>query len=164
MTVTVNGFNIGTDCSVTFSDNYGDSFTAQDLGHLMDVETAATDTAVKITPITGGGVPIFQTVWDGGTGRLTFSRVNTNLQQMILDLMSAYFSSGIIPVFSMMMNVLDRNGTVDEYLYSGLQFTKPNFGNFAALKEVNQMVDLVWAQCVATGGGLPFLSGVAAAA
>jgi hypothetical protein len=164
MAVTVQGFNIGTDASVTISDSFGDVFTANDLGYLMDFDSEADDSEIKITPITGGGVPVFQTVWNGGRGRLMYTRMNGNFQQMILDLMAAYYSSGIIPQFALSLSVLNRDSSVDEYLYTGMQFTKPKFGNFRALKEVDQAVDFVWSQCVATGGLTAFLTNLAAAA
>lgn len=167
MAVSVNGnagYNIGTDASVVVQDNYGDQFPLDSLGHVMDIDTEADDTPIKITPISNGGKPVFQVVWNGGHGRFTFTRVNGNLQQMILDLMRAYHDSGVIPQFTLSINVLNRDGTVDEYLYTGVQFTKPKLGNYKAMKEVDQALDFVWSDCVATGASAPFLTGLAAAA
>ena len=158
------GYNVGTDASIVMQDNWGDTFPLTDLGHVMDIDTKATDTAIKIVPISNGGIPIHQVVWEGGTGSLMFTRVNANFQQMILDLMNAYHQNGIIPQFSLSLSILNRDGTVDEYLYTGVQFTKPDFGNFKAMKEVDQKVDFVWSQCVSTGGTAAFLAGLAAAA
>lgn len=160
----INGFNIGTDASVVVSDNFGDVFPLEALGHVMDVETDAEDTEVKIVPITRGGKPIFQTVWNGGRGRFSFARFNGNFQKMILELMAAYHNSGIIPVFAVSMSILNRDASVDEYLYSGVQFTKPKFGNYRALKEVDQGLDWVWSDCIGTGGLTAFLTGLDAAA
>ena len=157
------GYNIGTDASVVVQDNFGDAFPLDALGHVMDIDTDATDTAIKIVPISNGGIPVHQVVWEGGTGYFSFTRVNGNLNQMILDLMQAYHQNGIIPQFTLSISVMNRDGTVDEYLYTGVQFTKPRFGNFKAMKEVDQRLDFLWSDCIATGGSQPFLANVAAA-
>lgn len=157
------GFNIGTDAGVAIADNYGDNFPVDSLGHMMDFDSRATSSVIKIVPITNGGKPIFQTVWEGGTGRIRFARVNGNLQAMILELMDAYHSSGIIPVFSIAASILNRDTSIDEYLYTGVQWNTPEFGNYAAMKEVDQHLDFMWSNCVRTGGGSAFLTGLAAA-
>lgn len=157
------GFSIGTDIGVAISDNYGDNFPVDSLGHMMDFDSAATSSVIKIVPITNGGKPIFQTVWEGGTGKIRFARVNGNLQAMVLELMDAYHSSGIIPVFSIATSILNRDSTIDEYLYTGVQWNTPNFGNYAAMKEVDQNLDFMWSNCVKTGGASAFLTGLAAA-
>lgn len=158
------GFNIGTDIGVAVTDNFGDSFPIDALGHLMDFDSKADSSIIKITPITRGGKPIFQTVWNGGTGSIQLTRVNGNLQAMTLELMSAYHQTGIIPVFSIQTSILNRDGTIDEYLYTGVQWETPDFGNFRALKEVDQRMAFMWSDCVKTGGAPPFLTGLAAAA
>src|ERR1039458_4653290 len=158
------GYNIGSDAACVITDDGGDVFPLDALGHVMDIDTEANDSVIKVVPISNGGVPIFQVVWDGGTGKFMFTRVNGNLQRMVLDIMAAYHQRGIIPQFTLSISILNRDGTVDEYLYTGVQFTKPKFGNFKAMKEVDQTLDFVWSQCVATGGSAAFLSNLAAAA
>lgn len=157
------GFNIGTDIGVAVSDNYGDAFPIDALGHMMDFDSIAASSMIKITPITRGGKPLFQTVWNGGSGHIQFSRVNGNLQAMTLELMAAYHNAGIIPVFAMSTSILNRDGTVDEYLYSGVQWETPHFGNWRALKEVDMRLEFLWTDCIKTGGASPFLTGLAAA-
>lgn len=156
------GYSIGTDLGVSISDNFGDQFPIDALGLLMDFDSSADDAIIKVVPITNGGKPIFQTVWVGGKGRMTFTRQNGNLQSMVLELMAAYHNSGIIPSFAIAISILNRDGSIDEYLFTGVQFQTPHFGNFAAMKEVNQGIDFVWSDCVKTGGGTPFLTGLAA--
>lgn len=158
------GFNIGTDASIVCSDSQGDVFPIEALGHLMDFDTEADDTPIKITPISRGGKPVIQTVWNGGHGRFMFTRVTGNLERMVLDLMAAYHDSGIIPQFAVSVSILNRDGTVDEYLYTGVQFTKPKLGNYKAMKEVDQGLDFLWSDCVATGASQPFLTNLAALA
>lgn len=161
-TINGTGYNIGTDISVAVSDDQGDAFPINALGHMMDFDSEADDTEIKIVPITNGGKPLFQTVWAGGHGRITFTRVNGNLQAMILELMAAYHNFGLIPQFAIAVAILNRDGSVDEYLYTGVQFNKPKFGNFKAMKEVDQSLDFSWSDCVKTGGASVFLSNVAA--
>jgi hypothetical protein len=161
-TINGTGYSIGTDIGVVVSDDQGDFFPIDALGLLMDFDSQATDSLIKIVPITNGGKPLFMTVWVGGHGRMMFTRQNGNLQAMILELMSAYHTQGLIPQFSIATNILNRDGTVDEYLYSGVQWTTPHFGNFKALKEVDQALDFSWSDCVKTGGATPFLTALAA--
>jgi hypothetical protein len=157
------GYNIGVDIGVAVTDNFGDAFPIDALGHMMDFDSAADDNEIKVVPITNGGKPIFQTVWVGGHGRITFTRVNGNLQAMVLELMSAYHNLGIIPVFSLATSILNRDSSIDEYLYTGVQFRTPHFGNYAALKEVNTGLDFSWSDCIKTGGPTSFLTELAAA-
>lgn len=161
-TINGTGYNIGTDIGVSVADNFGDAFPIDALGLMMDFDSTADSSIIKVVPITNGGKPLFQTVWNGGTGKISFTRVNGNLQSMALELMAAYHTLGIIPVFSIAASILNRDGTIDEYLYSGVQWNMPHFGNFAALKEVNQSIDFSWSDCIKTGAASPFLTNLAA--
>lgn len=155
------GYNVGTDIAVAVSDDQGDAFPIDALGHMLDFESEADETEIKIVPVTNGGKPLFQTVWNGGHGKITFARVTGNLQAMILELMAAYHGRGLIPQFAIATAVQNRDGSVDEYLYTGVQWKTPAFGNFKALKEVDQSLGFSWSDCVKTGGASVFLPGVA---
>lgn len=158
------GFNIGTDAAVVVTDNFGDSFPIDQLGLMMDFESDYDDAEIKIVPITGGGVPVFQTVWAGGHGRIGFTRRNGNLEQMTLELVQAYHSIGLIPIFTMLTSVLNRDGSIDERLYTGVQFNRPRFGQYRALKEVDQAVQFSFGLCTPVGGVTPFLTQLPTAA
>ena len=164
MSLSVNGFNVGTDASFVVTDNLGDVFFDDSLGHLMDFSTEAVDQMIKVQPITRGGVPVFQTTWNGGTGHMMYSRFGPTFQQMFLDLAAAYHASGIIPQFNLQLGVRNRSMVVDTYLYTGVQFTQPKFGNFRASKEVDMSVNFGWSTCTGTGALASFLSSVAQAA
>lgn len=153
-------YNIGTDVSIVVSDDQGDVFPLDALGHVMDFDTDADDTEVKVTPISNGGKPLFQTVWAGGHGRIMFTRVNGNLTRMVLELMAAYHDVGLLPIFALSTNILNRDGSVDEFIYTGVQWNRPKFGNFRALKEVDQSLDFSWSDCRAVGGSAPFLAAI----
>jgi hypothetical protein len=159
-TVVINGFNVGTDAQVSIADNFGDIFTAEQMGHLTALDSTAEDSPLKVTPITNGGVPIYQTIWNGVSGTMTFVRNGPPFGQLIIDLMQAYYISGIIPQFSMAVNVRNRDGSIDEYMYTGMQFSKPSFGNYQGVKEVDMKTNFVASQLMTTGSALSFLTGV----
>ncbi len=157
-TLNLNGYNVGTDIAVVISDDFGDVFPADFLGHLMEFNSQADDTMLKVTPISNGGIPIFQTLWAGHSGKMSFTRVSGALASMTVAMMNAYHSAGIIPQWNISGSVLNRNGTVDEYLWSGVQWTKPREGDFRHEKEVTQELDFSASLLTITGGALPFLS------
>lgn len=161
---TINGFNVGTDTRLAIQDQFGDVFTDSMLAHLMEFDSESEDTDLKITPITTGGVPIYQTIWNGVRGSLMFTRVNGSFQAMFLDIMNGYFNSGLISQFTMSQTVRNRDGSIDEYIYTGVQFSRPRFGRFQSVKEVDMRMDFRAGQVQAVGTLSSFLTGLANAA
>ena len=159
--LTINGFNVGTDITLAISDSIGDIFVSEDLGYLTEFDSTADDTPLKVVPIDNGGIPIFQTIWSGVSGSMIFVRNGPAFGQLIIDLMNAYYLAGIIPQFNIAVNVRNRDGTIDEYLYTGAQFSKPSFGNFRGIKEVDMKVAFVASQLQTTGSAVSFLAGIA---
>ena len=162
-TATLNGFNVGTDASVTISDQFGDVFPAEALAHLTEFDSESEDVEIKIVPITLGGVPIYQTIWSGIRGRMTFARVNGSFEGMIVNLMDLYYDLGVIPMMAITQTVLNRDLTTDQYLFTGVQLVRPRFGNFRATKEVDMMLEFRAQRIVLLGGVTPFLSGIVGA-
>lgn len=152
------GFNTGVDSAIIIADAFGDVFPAEALSHLMEFDAESEDVELKIIPITGGGVPIYMTIWAGIRGHLMFTRVSGAMQSLILELMSDYFDSGLIRYFSITQNVQNRDGSIDGYLYSGVQFVRPRFGNFRATKEVDMRLEFRASTCTLTGGVSPLLN------
>jgi hypothetical protein len=152
------GYNVGTDASVTISDQFGDVFPADLLGHLMEFDSESEDTELKIIPITNGGVPIYQTIPGGYMGNMQFARVNGNFQAMVSELWNAYHQQGLITQLSLTLNVLNRDGSVDEYLWSNMQIKKPRFGNFRHEKEVDMRMGFSASLMTISGGSTQFLS------
>jgi hypothetical protein len=152
------GFNIGTDSSIIIADDYGDVFPAEALSHLMEVDYESEDVELKIIPITGGGVPIYMTIWAGIRGHLLFTRVSGGMQAMIASLMDAYFTNGTVPFFTLTQTVLNRDGSMDSYLLTGGQWSRPRFGNYRATKEVDMRLEFRASQMTLTGGVSPFLN------
>ncbi len=162
MAITIQGFNVGTDASFAVTDAYGDIFIDDSLGYLMEFESQSQDIDLKIVPITQGGIPVYQTLWSGVQGTLMITRVGPSFQQLFMDLMNGYYVAGLIPQFTLTLNVRNRDATVDEYLYSGLQWLRPRFGNFRGTKEVDMQVDFHASLVQATGTLSAFLSNLAA--
>lgn len=160
MANTISGFNIGTDLSVVISDQFGDIFPAELLGHVMEFDSESEDTELKIVPITNGGVPVYQTIWSGVRGRIMFTRTNGALTNMVIALMSAYHDAGLIPSFSITGTVMNRDGSIDEYMWTGVQWVRPRFGNFRATKEVDEQLEFRASRIIGTGSFTSLLSGL----
>jgi hypothetical protein len=159
---TINGFNVGTDVRFVVQDSFGDVFSDAQLGHLASFDSKSDDVMAKITPITTGGVPIYQTLWNGVSGSMKFIRVGPSFQQLFMDLQAAYFNSGVISQMTIAASVRNRDSSIDEYLFTGVQFMKPNFGSFTATKEVDMSVGFSASLLQATGTLSTFLSALAA--
>lgn len=161
--VFINGFNVGTDFSATMVNNFGDIFPLEELGNLTEFESESLDKELEVTPISNGGVPIFQTIWGGVRGSIGFARANANLESMVMDLMSAYHDAGVIPQFTLSAAVLNRDGLVDTYTLTGMQLSKPKFGSYTGLKEVDQRIEFRASRMKKSGFGSGFLTGILSA-
>ena len=160
----INGYNVGTDIQLTIADAFGDVFPAEVLGHVMDFSSRSEDTLLKVTPISNGGIPIYQTIWAGHSGRMRFARVNGALQSMVVSMMDGYHRLGLIPQWIVTASILNRDGTIDEYAWSGLQWTKPSHGDYRHEKEVDMEIDFSASILRITGGYSPFLANFPVAA
>ena len=147
----VNGFNVGTDVSFSFADQYGDLFSDDMLGHLTEFSSQSEDNVIKVTPISNGGIPIYQTIWNGNMGRLGFVRTGPAFTQLFIDLANGYHTAGVISQFTISANVRNRDGTVDSYLYQGVQFTQPRNGDFRSTRQVDLEVGFRASLLTATG-------------
>ena len=163
MAIQIQGFNIGQDIALSMMSSAGDIFLAEQLGYVMDFDAEAEDIELKIVPISGGGVPIIQDIPCGWRGSIMFTRFGPALTQLAIDLSDAYHDQGIIQQFLMMGNVLNRNGQIDEYIFQGLQFVKPRFGNFRTDKEVDQRIDFRASRLRSAGSSVQFLPNLLAA-
>lgn len=156
----VQGFNVGTDVSFAIMDDYGDVFSEDMMGLLTQFDLRSVDVRMKVTPINNGGIPVNQTVSNGLRGTLTFVRVSGAFQQMYIDLSNGYYGSGAIPQFTISMNVRNRNGSVDQYLINGVQFSDWNFGDYRGTKEVDLRISLEASQMLGSGSLATFLNNV----
>jgi hypothetical protein len=148
----INGFNVDTDVSFVLQDQFGDLISAGMFGHLIEFESQSNDKTLEVTPITTGGIPIYQTVWNGINGDMRFARVNGAFQQTFSDLMSSYYLAGIIPQMTLQVRVRNRDGSVDTYMFVGFQFSKPRFGSFNATREVDMRVSWMSSTMISKSG------------
>lgn len=156
----VNGFSVGTDVSFSIMDDYGDVFSEDMLGLMTEFDIRSTDVRMKVTPINNGGIPINQTVANGVRGQMSFVRVSGAFQQMYIDLQNAYYESGTIPQFTIVFYIRNRDGSVDECMITGVQFSDWNFGNFRGTKEVDLRIALEGSQMTTNGSLGSTLAGV----
>lgn len=164
MAITIQGYNVGTDTSFSITDQYGDLFLDSEMGRLIDFDARSDDKTLKVTPIDNGGLPIYQTIWSGVTGRMRLVRYGPTFDQLMAELMSGYYGFGLIPQFSMVLSVRNRDASVDEFLLPGFQFARPDFWKSNAEKEMEEGVEFHASQIIGTGALTPFLGGLSAAA
>jgi len=143
-TMNINGYNIGTDISLTMSNDFGDQFTAVSLGHLMRVEATMDFEQLKVTPITGGGLPLYEAVPNGASGTMEFTRYNGGMTAVFANLMNAFYNQGILPHWNIEVNVMNRDMTVDAYNFQGAVFSRPQFGNFDGIRETTQTLEFAF--------------------
>jgi hypothetical protein len=161
--VSIQGFNVGTDVSFTILSNYGDLLTPAIMGYLTDFESSSRTIKLSVNPITTGGVPVHQTIWNGGSGTMAFARTGPNISAVMIELSDAYHDGGLIPQFSISANVRNRDSSVDAYLYTGVQFDDPRHGDFRATKEVDQRFTFRFGRLTGTGPLSAIMSALASA-
>jgi hypothetical protein len=136
----LNSYNVGTDISVSISDDQGNQANAEDLGKLMEFEATEDDVENTIHPITDFGVPEHITIPRGWTGRMTFTRMNGALIDMLINRQASWYNGGIAVGFTITATVMNRDQSFDQYQFNGVAFSKGGFGNFRAEKEVDQQI------------------------
>ena len=149
--VTISGYNVGSDVSFAIMDQYGDVFTEDMLGLMTQFDLRSVDVKMKVTPISQGGVPVLQNIPNGLRGTMTFVRVGPAFSQLYIDLSQGYYDSGLITQMTISMNIRNRNGTVDEYLVTGVQLSDWDFGDFRGTKEVDCRMSIEASQMYGTG-------------
>jgi hypothetical protein len=162
----LNGFNIGQDISVQFQSDGGvagglggGTFTADNLGHLMNFSAEIIDKEIDVIPISNLGRPLYDTVYHGWRGKLTFTRVNGQLTNLLADLMNKFFNSGTRVHFNISVTVLNRDGTTDRVNFTQCSLSKGTFGDFKADKEVDQSFSFRAQNMTSTAGSLATQAG-----
>lgn len=156
--VTIQGFNVGSDVSFAIMDQYGDVFSEDMLGLMTQFDLRSVDVTMKVTPISRGGVPVHQCIPNGLRGTMTFVRTGPAFSQLYMDLSQGYFNAGIISQMYVMMNVRNRDGTVDEYQLDGVQLCAWDFGDFRGTKEVDCKLQIEASQMYGSGALATFLT------
>jgi hypothetical protein len=156
--VTIQGFNVGSDVSFAIMDQYGDVFSEDMLGLMTQFDIRSTDIKMHVTPISQGGVPVNQCIPNGVRGTMSFVRVGPAFSQLYVDLSQGYYTSGLITQMQIMMNIRNRNGSVDEYQITGVQLCDWDFGDFRGTKEVDCKLSIEGSQMYASDTLASFLN------
>lgn len=162
MAVTIAGFNVGSDVSFAIQDQYGDVFSEDMLGLMTQFDIRSVDVKMKVTPISHGGVPVNQCLPNGLRGTMTFVRTGPAFSQLYMDLSQGYYTAGLISQMFIMMNIRNRDGSVDEYQLDGVQLSDWDFGDFRGTKEVDCKMSIEASQMYGSGSLATFLNNLPA--
>ena len=132
----LNNFNIGQDVSIQITDDQGNTRDITDFGHLIDFSWKAETQELKVIPVTNGGRPIYNTIWQGVSGTFKWTRFNNAGQYFVIALMNNFYSLHLLPKFTIQVTVLNHDGSVDSYIATNAVFLNPSMGQFVADKEV----------------------------
>lgn len=138
MALTINSFNVGSNLSVQISDDFGDIFSADQLGHLTDFDATSEATVITIRPITNGGKVIHRRIPGGWIGRLMFERYSGAMINLIAGLDALFYATGLDPAFAIGCVILNPDGSTDKYTFTQVKFNRESFGNFRGNSNVPQ--------------------------
>ncbi len=140
---TPNAFSIGTDLSCSLTDPVaGINRNLDEFGHLEEFRATAIDKEIEIVPISRGGVHLYRTLWAGAEIEIKWSKVYGALQYFWAALQNNYFDLHSFTSFLANASVLNRDGTIDEFNFTACEPSKPNFGDFAGTKPVDNTLKL----------------------
>ena len=108
-----NDFNIGKDVSGQILDDTGASRSFIQIGHLLQLSIVQHERLVKSTPITNGGIPLIETIWEDGEIHLMFERARGNLEFMVMQAAANFFYLDLRPNFTVNWFVQNKDGTQD---------------------------------------------------
>lgn len=150
----INGsFNIGQDVSVILQHlESGVVIPADLLGLMTEFDANQDDTVLKVIPITDGGLPQLNTVYYGWTGHLTFARQNGNLAGILAAMEANFYNFSQLSHWTIFATVVNRDGTIDQYMFNNAVLTRGTAGNYRADKEVDMRVEFQCQSMVVTSG------------
>ena len=155
MPFVINGFNVGQDISISIQDDTGVVVDSSQLGHLMEIDATMEDTELRVIPISNNGLPLFDTLYHGWSGRMTFTRMNGALDNLLTALENNFFNTGRRQKFTLNCTILNRDGSVDQYVFTQVTLSRGGFGNFRADKEVDQVFSFRAQNLINTSGVVP---------
>lgn len=145
------GFNVGQDLSLTIRASTGEVFRAEELGHLEEFDAVREDNEVSVKPLTNKGIAIYEVIPHGHSGKMVFSRYNGKIAALIADL-DKRWRNGIRTSFDIQVSIDNRDGTIDEYMFKKVRFSKMGFGNFKGDKPVDHSITFKAQSLIITGG------------
>lgn len=152
-----NDFNIGKDISGFLADDAGNVRQFADIGHMLELRLEIEDRLIEVIPITGGGVPLKETIWRGGILHLRYTRARGNLEYMALTAMQNFFFRDARPNFSATYFITNKDGSIDRVVFIGGKITRPDLGRFSGEKDVEQGISLSFTQGRIFGPNAPIL-------
>ena len=156
----INDINIGQDLTLTFQTQSGQIIPASDLGLLLSFEAKQENQKLKVSPISHGGRPIFRSVPMGWNGNIMWARFNGNLSNLVAKLVNNFHESGQLILFNMQTSILNRDSTIDNYLWLGCSLSDHDFGKFEAFQEVEQGLSFQAQEMRQVGSGQSIYQGV----
>lgn len=131
-------FNVGQDVSLIIRSNSGKTWSADQLGHLTDIELDFDDHEVSVKAMTNGGRPLHQTLPHGLTGKVSFARFNGELSKLLIERQSNFYDNGILGKYTFQFQVRNRDGSIDTYSVRSVAISKGKLLGAKADKEIDQ--------------------------
>ncbi len=133
-----NAFSVGQDLSCSITDPVsGITRNLDEFGHLESFKVTAIDKEIEVAPISRGGVHLYQTLWAGCELDIRWAKVYAALEYFWTQLQNNYFDLHLLPSFMFNASVINRDGSVDEFAFTGAAVSKPTLGDYEGAKQVN---------------------------
>jgi hypothetical protein len=150
-----NDFNIGKDVSGVISDDTGASKSFIEIAHLLQFSVVQHERLVKSTPITNGGIPLIETIWEDGEIHLMWERARGNVEFMVMQAAANFFALDLRPNFTVNWFVQNKDGSQDSFQAIGCKITRPELGKFSADTKVNQSQIFAFTRAFLVGPNAP---------
>jgi hypothetical protein len=133
-----NAFNVGTDVSASISNpQTGSNRNLDEFGQLEEFRARSLTTKIEVTPISRGGVRLFRTLYGGAEIDIKWAKVFSALQYFWNALQNNYFQLHQFTSFVIAASCINRDGTVDEFQFTGCEADGEDLGDFMGTKAVN---------------------------
>jgi hypothetical protein len=133
-----NAFNVGTDLSCSMTNiRTGLNRNLDEFGQLEEFRARSLTTKIEVTPISRGGVRLFRTLYGGAEIDIKWAKVYGALQYFWATLQNNYFQLHLFDSFNFAASCINRDGTVDEFLFLGGEVDGEDLGDFMGTKAVN---------------------------
>ena len=109
-------FNVGSDISVTIKSGSGNIYSAEQLGHLIDIDVDRDVQMVSERPCSNGGAVLSMGIPRGYKIELTFARMNNALERELMAAEQNWYTNKIDTKLSFQFHISNRDGSVDSYL------------------------------------------------
>ena len=143
---TGSSFNVGTDTSITITNNSTGQQVA--IGGKRDTIKVAPKNTVEMTDgIDDGGRVYHRVIPGGGTGTLTVDRYNGDFEKFIKFCDASFYAGqGQVEctIVQTSNNLFDGSQTVDTYTHCVLEM--PDFGTWARTKRVTQTITFYYTE------------------